>query len=105
MPKLEHVNWDTAAAAAAMRALRHAADTIERTASERLRAADHACQEWRGAHRETFDESLLRRLNEAYDLADRYRAAAADIATHTERARALNRRREREEQHRKENQH
>jgi hypothetical protein len=79
MLDIPDVNWNHAAADAASAALRRAAGELRRTAGERSRAAQEATTEWRGEHRNTFDEYLRKTLSEAEALAQRYDEAAARI--------------------------
>jgi uncharacterized protein YukE len=102
MPNIPDIHWNHAVADAAIAALRRAAAELRRTAGDRAAVARQATAEWRGAHRETFDDYLRRALYEAEDLARRYDEAAARIARASERAREEQRRRERERERERE---
>jgi uncharacterized protein YukE len=103
MSSIPNVKWNHADADAAARALQRAASELRRTAGDRTRAAQAATAEWRGKHRETFDEHLRKTLSAAEDLARRYDNAARRINSASSDAREEQRRRERkrEEQQRR----
>ena len=104
MPGWQDVKWDHGAADTAIAALRRAAAELRRTVGERAGVARTATAEWKGAHRETFDDYLRRALYEAEELAHRYDEAAARIARAGERAREEQRHREREREREREEQ-
>lgn len=101
-----NVRWNWSAAAEAAAALRRAANQLEHTIAERSAVARYATAEWRGHHRNTFDERLNAMLQRSSELADEYRRAAArieqasqwasDEQARRERARERERERERE---------
>lgn len=95
-PDYSDVRWDHGAAAAAIAALRRAADEIERASADCALVAGEAAALWMGGHRATFD--LRRRAlgGEASRLAADCRAAAGGIAAADRRARDEQARRERE---------
>jgi uncharacterized protein YukE len=102
MPNIPDVHWNFGAAGEAQAALRRAAAELRSTSGDRARAAQQAAAQWRGPHREHFDDYLRRALREAEQLAQRYEEAAARIARASERAREEQRRREREREHERE---
>jgi len=95
-PNWQDVRWDHGAAGDAMSALRHAADVLDQTATERARVAREATEQWRGRYREEFDEHLERMLRRAHDLAREYRDASNNIARVDQGAYEEQRRRERD---------
>lgn len=100
MPKLQHVNWDPAAASAAIAALNHAAQLLRNTADERKRAAAVAARDWQGQHRQTFDQYVSRAVGEAEDLAEMYKRRAIQLEQLDAQALHLNDQREREHEER-----
>lgn len=95
-PNWNNVRWDWGAANEAASALRHAADRLDGTASERTGLARNAQAEWRGRYREQFDVELARILRRAHDLANECRDAAGRIAQASQRAWEEQKHRERE---------
>jgi len=95
-PNWQDVRWDHGAAGDAISALRRAADLLDQSAAERARVAQDATEQWRGRHREEFDEHLERMLRQAQDLARECRDASKQIAHASQRASEEQRRRERE---------
>jgi hypothetical protein len=89
------VRWDHGAAAAAIAALRRAADELEGVSADCGRAARVATAHWLGQHRLGF--ALRRRALDAegQELAAECRAAAGAVATADRRAREEQARRER----------
>jgi len=85
-PNWNDVRWDWGAAEDAVRRLRHAADSLEALTAERERAAAEAQQEWRGRHREEFDEKLREMVRRARELAGQLRQAAERISRASHRA-------------------
>jgi len=98
-----NVVWNWGAANDAMSALRRAADLLDRTADERQYKAREATAEWRGAHRDRFDDELRRILQRARDLAAEYRNTANRIAQASQHARDEQNRREEERRRAEEN--
>lgn len=103
-PNWNNVRWNHAAADAAVRALRRAADKLDHANDDRLHVARHAVADWLGLHRLTFDDFLHTTLSEAGNLAQPYRDAAARISAASDQARReqQHRERERREQERRE---
>src|SRR5689334_9635090 len=97
-PNRQDVRWNQEAARQAIAALNHAADELARTAQEREVAAHQATAQWRGRHRQTFDERLRDTQARARDLAEDYRAAARRIAQASDHARDEQLRREQDRQ-------
>lgn len=95
-PNWENVRWNHGVAEAAIAALRHAADLLDQTSSERLRVADEARLEWRGRYRDRFDGQFSQILRRASELASKCRAAAGRVASADQRAYEEQIRRERE---------
>lgn len=79
-PNRNPVQWDWGAADAAMHALRQAADKLDESATTRTRLAGEAQAEWRGRHRETFDEQLHKLVSQARLLASEFRSMADRIS-------------------------
>lgn len=95
-PNWQNVRWDHAAAAAAIVALNRAAAEVDRLAGERAGAALVVLGEWRGGHREDFNEQLQRAAAADRDLAADLRRAAGELARLGQQARTEQARRERE---------
>ena len=96
MPSIwQDVRWNWGTAGEAVSALERAARLLNGTADERAYKARDATAEWRGAHRERFDEELGRLVRQAHDLAQEYRSAASRIRRASDAARSEQRRRER----------
>lgn len=95
-PDYSDVRWDHGAAAAAIAALRRAADEIERASADSALVAASAANLWLGRHRAAFDLRRRGLDGEAARLAADCRAAASGIAAADRRARAEQARRERE---------
>lgn len=92
-PDWVDVDFDHAAAAAAVTALRSTARLVDTQADARVRLAATAQAEWRGRARVVFDAELRRMSREAADLADGCRRAAAAIEAAADEARVEQRRR------------
>ncbi len=95
-PNWENVRWDWGAADAAMAALRRAADRLDATANEHVRAAAPAQAEWRGARRLRFDDDLATTVHKEHALADECRRMAGRISDASSAARREQDKRERE---------
>jgi uncharacterized protein YukE len=79
-PNWSDVDWDHGAAAAAIGALRRAADMLDQTTGQRERVAGEARAEWRGRYRDQFDGQFRQMVSCAHQLAEGYRDAAYRIA-------------------------
>ncbi|MEI7772500.1 MAG: hypothetical protein WCI67_21100, partial [Chloroflexales bacterium] len=95
-PNWQDVRWDHGASDAAISALGRAASEVDHLAGERARAALTMLGEWRGEHRQSFDDRLRRADGEDVALADDLRRAAHDLARLGQQARDEQARRERE---------
>lgn len=95
-PNYDDVRWDHGAAGAAMAALRHAADEVERGAADTARSSWEIAELWRGQHRASYDLRRRALEVEARELAADCRAAAGAIAAADQRAREEQARRVRE---------
>ena len=75
----DNVAFDHAAATAAIGALEGAAARLDQASTERAGQARHARQDWSGATRTGFDQTLDPALGQAGDLAAALRRAAGTI--------------------------
>lgn len=96
MPNWQDVCWDYGAADAAISALNRAAGEIERMSGERARVAISVLSEWRGGHREHFNQRLRQVDWEDSALSSALRRAGQEIAYLSQQAREEQARRERE---------
>jgi uncharacterized protein YukE len=87
------VEFDFAAAEAAVAALRRAATVVDRAAQRRANALDRPRADWAGPHRRAFDQAESDLAAKATALVDRMRRSAGDIAGAADDARRENRRR------------
>ncbi len=79
-PNMQDVRWNYDAANQAIAALRRAADILDETTNERVRAAHEASNQWQGVYRKLFDTYHADEVKEARTLAMEYREAARRIA-------------------------
>ncbi|NTW97874.1 MAG: hypothetical protein HGB28_04915 [Oscillochloris sp.] len=96
MPNWQDVCWDHGASDAAIAALGRAASEIDRMAGERARVALAVLGEWRGEHRERFNERLRQADTADASLAGDLRRASQEVARLSQQAREEQSRRERE---------
>lgn len=75
----DNVTFDHAAAREAAGALESAATRLDQVSRDRAGQARHARQDWSGATRATFDQTLDPALRQAGDLAAALRRAAGTI--------------------------
>ncbi len=95
-PNWNNVRWNWGAADAATAALRRAANLLDGTADKRAGAAGEAQAQWRGLHRDRFDNELTQILGRGHSLASECRAAADRVTSASQRAADEQRHRERE---------
>ena len=75
----DNVRFDQAAASKAASALEDAARQLDQATNDRAGQAKHARQDWSGATRSEFDQTLNPALGQAGDLAEALRRAAGTI--------------------------
>lgn len=95
-PNWNNVRWNHVTADQAVSALRRVAQILRQTQIDREIAAQRAADEWRGPHRETFDNYCGDARGRSLELADAYDAAARQIAESSARATSEQRHREAE---------
>ena len=78
-PNRANLEWNHAAAEAAIAALRRAADKLDQTTDQRERMAGEARAEWQGRYRQQFDSEHSGMAKRARQLAGEYRDAANRI--------------------------
>ena len=95
-PNWDDVRWNASAAGSAAHALDVAASKLDEGLSRRSRYAKEAQAEWRGLHRDTFDEALRRMQLRSNELVAEYRRVVQRLRSATAAAQAEQRHREAE---------
>jgi hypothetical protein len=85
MAILPDVEWDFAAAEAAVSLLRQSADQLDAANYRRAHLSQETTLEWRGPQRLEFDDRLEQTLRRAIRIAGEFRHAAEQIAAANQR--------------------
>jgi hypothetical protein len=95
-PNWQDVRWNYGAADRAASQLDVAANELDLTSVAQQQAARSGSAEWRGLHRQRFDQLFMNKLGDAWHVAGTFREAAARIRRATQWARDEQTFRERE---------